>query len=133
MRQRDREERLALAGLHDGDPGPVDRMGDTQRARRGRPASGDVLEQAVAEWARRRRPSRRRAERDDRRDNDDPPRAQRARARPAREQGALGDELVYGPVAVAVGDRVICRNNERDLDVDNGTRGTVRHIDAGGS
>jgi hypothetical protein len=28
-----------------------------------------------------------------------------------------------------VGDRVICRNNERDLDVDNGTRGTVRHVE----
>jgi hypothetical protein len=45
-----------------------------------------------------------------------------------RDTGALGDELVYGPVSVAVGDRVICRNNERDLDVDNGTRGTVRHV-----
>ena len=33
------------------------------------------------------------------------------------------------PVEVAVGDRVICRRNERDLDVDNGTRGTVRHLD----
>ena len=27
---------------------------------------------------------------------------------------------------------MICRNNERDLDVDNGTRGTVRHVHAGG-
>ena len=45
-----------------------------------------------------------------------------------RELGALGEELAYGPVSVAVGDRVICRNNERDLDVDNGTRGTVRHV-----
>ena len=31
-------------------------------------------------------------------------------------------------MTVAVGDRVICRNNERDLDIDNGTRGTVRHV-----
>ena len=27
---------------------------------------------------------------------------------------------------------MICRNNERDLDVDNGTRGTVRHVHAQG-
>jgi hypothetical protein len=42
--------------------------------------------------------------------------------------GLLGEERTYGPVTVAVGDRVICRSNERDLDVDNGTRGTVRHL-----
>jgi ATP-dependent exoDNAse (exonuclease V) alpha subunit len=29
-----------------------------------------------------------------------------------------------------VGDRVICRCNNRALDVDNGTRGTVRRVDA---
>ena len=39
---------------------------------------------------------------------------------------------MYGPVTLAVGDRVICRCNERDLDVDNGTRGIVRHADRGG-
>ena len=42
--------------------------------------------------------------------------------------GELGEELTYGPVTVAVGDRVICRGNQRDLDVDNGMRGTVRHV-----
>ena len=45
-----------------------------------------------------------------------------------REAGVLGEERSYGPVTVAVGDRVICRNNERDLDIDNGTRGTIRHV-----
>ena len=49
-----------------------------------------------------------------------------------REAGELGEERSYGPVTVAVGDRVICRNNERDLDIDNGTRGTVRHLDERG-
>jgi hypothetical protein len=29
-------------------------------------------------------------------------------------------------VTIAVGDRVICRRNDTDVDVDNGTRGTVR-------
>ena len=32
---------------------------------------------------------------------------------------------------VAVGERVICRRNDRVVDVDNGTRGTVRAADAG--
>ena len=31
---------------------------------------------------------------------------------------------------MAVGDRVICRRNDRLIDVDNGMRGTVRHLDA---
>jgi hypothetical protein len=45
-------------------------------------------------------------------------------------QGALGEELVYDGLAVAVRDRVICRHNDRRLDVDNGTRGTVSDLDA---
>jgi len=44
-----------------------------------------------------------------------------------RDTGQLGPDVDYGPITLAVGDRVICRNNDRDLDVDNGTRGTVRH------
>jgi len=49
-----------------------------------------------------------------------------------REAGELGEECSYGPVTIAVGDRVICRNNGRDLDIDNGTRGTIRHVDERG-
>jgi hypothetical protein len=49
-----------------------------------------------------------------------------------RDAGELGEETAYGPVTVAAGDRVICRNNERDLDIDNGTRGTIRHLDERG-
>ncbi len=33
------------------------------------------------------------------------------------------------PRELAVGDRVICRRNDRLIDVDNGMRGTVRHLD----
>ena len=43
-----------------------------------------------------------------------------------RERGHLGDDRAYGPVVVAVGERVICRRNDRQVDVDNGTRATVR-------
>jgi hypothetical protein len=42
-----------------------------------------------------------------------------------RELGQLGEDVDYGPVTVAVGDRVICRRNDRFADVDNGTRATI--------
>ena len=45
-----------------------------------------------------------------------------------RELGELGPERRYGPIDLAVGDRVICRRNDGLLDVDNGTRGTVRDL-----
>ncbi len=53
---------------------------------------------------------------------------ERARAL-VREHGGLGEQDSYGPVQIAVGDRVICRRNDRHVDVDNGTRGTVRAVD----
>ena len=43
-----------------------------------------------------------------------------------RDRGCARGDVDYGPVTVAVGDRVICRRNDREVDVDNGTRGTVR-------
>ena len=36
--------------------------------------------------------------------------------------------MSYGTVRVAHRDRVICRRNDVDVDVNNGTRGTVRAI-----
>jgi conjugative relaxase-like TrwC/TraI family protein len=128
MRQRDPNERLALAGLHDGDPS---RWIDWA-TREGRieilPDGPGLLEQAIREWAdgvaehgllQSVMISR---DNETRRELNELARTER------RESGALGEELAYGPVSVAVGDRVICRNNERDLDVDNGTRGTVRQV-----
>jgi conjugative relaxase-like TrwC/TraI family protein len=132
MRQRDPQERLALAGLHDGNPrrwiewatqaGRVDVVTDGR----------DALEQAVVEWAGGVDAHGVQESVLIARNND----TRNALNELAREQrrgaGALGDERNYGAVTVAVSDRVICRNNDRDLDVDNGTRGTVRHVDAGG-
>jgi len=132
MRQRDPKERQALAALHDGNPqrwldwatgaGRLEVLADGPR----------VLEQAVKDWV---------AGVDAHgldqsvliaRDNE----TRRALNRLAREHrrtaGELGEEHTYGPVRVGVGDRVICRSNERDLDVDNGTRGTVRHVHRAG-
>jgi conjugative relaxase-like TrwC/TraI family protein len=43
--------------------------------------------------------------------------------------GLLGEGRTYGGLEVAVGDRVICRQNDSRLDVDNGMRGSVRELD----
>ena len=132
MRQRDPAERLALAALHDGDPARwiewATRAGRVEVVPDGR----GVLEQAVGEWAAGVAQHGVDQSVMIARDNDTR-RALNTLAREhRRDAGALGEERSYGAVTVAVGDRVICRNNERDLDVDNGTRGTVRHVhDAG--
>jgi hypothetical protein len=44
--------------------------------------------------------------------------------------GLLGEGRTYRGVTVAVGDRVICRQNDARLDVDNGMRGSVRELDS---
>jgi hypothetical protein len=49
-----------------------------------------------------------------------------------RSNGELGEGRTYDRLELAIGDRVICRHNDRRLDVDNGTRGTVRDLDAKG-
>jgi conjugative relaxase-like TrwC/TraI family protein len=132
MRQRDPAERRALAALHDGNPQRwIDWATDAKRIEV-TPDDGGVLDQAVAEWAVgveehgieqsvliARSNETRRALND------------LARER-RRHAGVLSEDRIYGPVTIAVGDRVICRSNVRDLDVDNGTRGTVRHADPGG-
>ncbi len=63
------------------------------------------------------------------RDNDTRDQLNRGARELRRDLGALGEERSYGSVEVAVGDRVICRRNDGQLDVDNGMRGTVRHLD----
>jgi conjugative relaxase-like TrwC/TraI family protein len=128
MRQRDPAERLALAALHDGDPARwiewATRAGRVEVVPDGR----GVLEQAVGEWA-----AGATAHGVDQsvlicRDNETRRTLNTLAREHRRDAGELGEEISYGPAMVAVGDRVICRNNERDLDIDNGTRGTVRHI-----
>jgi ATP-dependent exoDNAse (exonuclease V) alpha subunit len=39
-------------------------------------------------------------------------------------------ERTYDDLQLAVGERVICRRNDRELDIDSGMRGTVRHLGA---
>jgi conjugative relaxase-like TrwC/TraI family protein len=129
MRQRDPAERRALAALHDRIPdryldwatraGRVDTFDDAAGAR----------ERAVVEWA---------AVVGEvgveqavmiARDNDTRQALNTSARALRRDQGVLGEQRVYGRRELAVGDRVICRRNDALLDVDNGTRGTVRHLD----
>ena len=132
MRQRDAAERFALAGLRDGEPqrwlewaAPASRVEVL-------PDGAEILDQAVAEWAAGVQAHGLEQSVLIARDNDTRRALNRLARKQRREAGALGEDRVYGPVTVAVGDRVICRCNERDLDVDNGTRGIVRHADRRG-
>ena len=131
MRQRDPLERRALAALHDGRAKPwLEWAREHHRVQLG--TGTHLLERAVSEWhaatIEHGRPGVVLIARDNeirRRLND------RAREL-VREQGGLGTDHSYGSLQVAVSDRVICRRNDRQADVDNGTRGTVRAADDAG-
>jgi conjugative relaxase-like TrwC/TraI family protein len=130
MRQRDPAERSALGALHDRLPvryldwashaGRIETFGDPAGACR----------QAVAEWQRASEAVGPAQAVMIARDNDTRAALNSAARELWRALGLLGRQHTYGPVELAVGDRVICRRNDRLIDVDNGMRGTVRHLDA---
>jgi hypothetical protein len=128
MRQRDPIERRALAALHDGAAKPW--LEWAREHNRVELATGaKLLDRAVSEWhagtIRHGLPDAVLIARDN-----DTRHGLNDRARElVRQQGGLGPDHAYGPRHVAVGDRVICRRNDRQADVDNGTRGTVRVAD----
>lgn len=130
MRQRDPSERRALGALHDGVPGRFLEWADSKG--RMDVVSGDALvERAVEQWI----PAA--AEQGPgqavmiARDNETRVRVNDAARQHRVDVGELGEERSYGGTPVAVGDRVICRDNDARVGVDNGTRGTVRHVEAG--
>jgi conjugative relaxase-like TrwC/TraI family protein len=129
MRQRDSSERRALAALRDGRP---ERYIEWARTR-GRIATFSESErafaQALEEWSEATRSVGRTRAVMIARDNDTRERFNDAARELLRALGLLGEEHDYGPVSIAVGDRVICRRNDSLLDLDNGTRGSVRHAD----
>jgi conjugative relaxase-like TrwC/TraI family protein len=128
MRQRDPGERRALGALHDGLPDVY--LGWAAGKGRIEVVGGDTIaERAVGEWV---------AAAADHalgqavmiaRDNDTRARLNDLARAHRTEAGELGDERAYGATPVAVGDRVICRDNDAWVGVDNGTRGTVRRVD----
>jgi len=129
MRQRDPAERRALAALHDRTPDRyLDWAAKAERIDTFEDPIG-ALERAVAEWA----DAAGKVGVDQAvmiaRDNDIRRALNTAARELRRDQGQLGEQRVYGHWELAVGDRVICRRNDAILDVDNGTRGTVRHLD----
>jgi conjugative relaxase-like TrwC/TraI family protein len=130
MRQRDPPERKALGALHDGLPERwLEWAGKAGRIETF-PEPADACGQALAEWAQKAGENGLAQTVMIARDNDARDRLNQGARELRREAGALGETFSYGPVEVAVGDRVICRRNDGRLDVDNGMRGTVRHVDA---
>lgn len=131
MRQRDVDERRALARLHAGDPDAY-LAWSTTGGRVAVHTTTSATDAAVTDWIAAAAEHGIASAVLIARDND--LRAQlndRAREH-QRARGTLGDDETYGPVTVAVGDRVICRQNDRRADVDNGTRGTVRAVHRNG-
>ncbi len=131
MRQRDPAERRALAALHDRQPAPylqwADRAGRIETFEEPQGAR----EQALTEWTNAAAQVGPAQAVMIARDNDLRDELNHAARELRKEQGALGEERDYGGLHLAVGDRVICRRNDRTVDVDNGMRGTVRRLDAG--
>jgi conjugative relaxase-like TrwC/TraI family protein len=132
MRQRDACERTALAALRDGRPerylewasaaGRVEVL--TDRA--------DATRRAIDLWHRAAMENSVADVVMIARDND----TRRELNVAARELwsalGLLGEWRDYRGLALAAGDRVICRHNDASLDVDNGTRATVRELNRHG-
>ncbi len=128
LRQRSPRERRALAALHDGIPGTYLRWAaENDRIDLCEPDARDRC--AIERWA------AAVAEHGPAqavliaRDNETRAGLNAAARECRRGLGELGAERRFGPVDIAVSDRIICRSNESRIDVDNGTRGTVRHVD----
>ena len=130
MRQRDPAERHALAELHERRPHDYLKWAD--RAGRIHTFShpADALAQAIKEWARAAAAIGPGQAVMIARENETRDALNRAARELRRDGGALVEDHAYDDLKLAVGDRVICRRNDRALDVDNGMRGTVRHLDA---
>ena len=129
IRQCDPAERRALGALHDGVPERYIEWA-VAKGRIEVIAPDRVDERAISEWV----PAA--AEHGPAqavmiaRDNESRERLNDAARAHRAEAGELGDERLYGGTPLAVGDRIICRNNDARVGVDNGTRGTIRHVDA---
>jgi conjugative relaxase-like TrwC/TraI family protein len=130
MRQRDPAERRALAALHDFQPDRYLAWAMKSGRIKVFAERPGACERAIEEWS----DAAARVGLDHAvmiaRDNETRGALNDAARELRGALGLLGEERLYGPVEVAVGDRVICRRNDRLIDVDNGMRGTVRHVGA---
>jgi conjugative relaxase-like TrwC/TraI family protein len=128
VRQRDTAERRALGALHEGRPGAYVHWAEAAGRIEITADMDAACEQALCEWAQASACVGVAGTVIIARDNA----TREALNRGARELrsglGALDGERAFGSVLVAVGDRVVCRRNDRAIDVDNGTRGTVLRV-----
>jgi hypothetical protein len=130
MRQRDPAERRALGALHDGRPSRyVEWAEQAGRINTFENPSG-ACERAIADWARAAAVLGPGQAVMIARENETRAALNHGARELWRSLGLLGEGRSYGLTELAVGDRVICRRNESTIDVDNGMRGSVRHVDA---
>jgi AAA domain len=129
MRQRDPSERRALAALHERLP----RRYLDWAERAGRIGTfgerADACKRAVVEWGSAAADLGAAQAVMIARDNETRACLNDAARELRRALGLLGEERSFGSIELAVGDRVICRRNDHAIDVDNGMRGSVRHLD----
>jgi conjugative relaxase-like TrwC/TraI family protein len=130
MRQRDPAERRALAALHERHPHSYLEWADLAGRIQTFSEPADALAHAIEEWAHAMAAVGPGQAVMIARENNTRDALNRAARDLRRDLGALGEERTYEDLQLAVGDRVICRRNDRELDVDNGMRGTVRHLDS---
>ncbi len=131
IRQRNPSERRALAALHERVPGRYIDWAQAQ-GRIDVVAPDRVIESAVGEWIAGASEHGPQQVVMIARDNETRARLNDAARAHRADAGELGEEHNFGATPVAVGDRVICRDNDARVQVDNGTRGTVRHVDRAG-
>ena len=124
MRQRDPKEREALETLHDGEPEHY--LAHKRDAITIHTAEHAALSTLVEQWHAAQRQHGVRSAVMIARDNHTRERLnQAARERLKRDRVLAPIGVVVGDREFATGDRVIARRNDRHLDVDNGTLGTV--------
>lgn len=129
VRQRDKQERQVLAALHERDPKPYLAWAQAKGMIETFKTAGDARDQTLHAWT---RAVARYGMVDAAmiaRENETREALNRMARETMREQGALGDQRTYGDVTVAIGDRVICRRNDKRLDVDNGMRATIVRVE----
>lgn len=130
LRQRDPAERKALGALHDRIPRTYLEWANENNRIHTHQDPQDACRQAATEWGRAAAGAEPGQVVMIARENDTRAALNNAARELWRTLGRLGAECAYGGLDLASGDRVICRRNDRILNVDNGTRGTITALDA---
>jgi conjugative relaxase-like TrwC/TraI family protein len=129
MRQRDPAERTALAALHEREPHRYLEWARSARRIETFESAAAARERAAEEWQKAVREVGPTEAVMIARENDTRDSLNTAARELWRALGLLGEERSYGRLALAEGERVICRRNDSRLEVDNGMRGTVRRLE----